>query len=439
MQQPFFASRPLFCLLEACLRPATAMFLACFGFAQGTYVIDASRGPGYDYASLTEAIEAVEAGAILRIRPGVYPSLPSQGWAYRIDKPLTILGDPNGGVQLHGYWSIADIQQGESFVLKGVEVQASFPATHIYGPPVPVLAVEDCLGGSVWVEDCIVKEGPVPQSRSMISVHSSDGVLFVRVHASAISNLSPTRSRSALAADGASYVHIFESQLTGGRGSVIAGGAGVVLEDSFLYAYASHMEGGTGYTSAGPFSGPSTLGGTGLEVVGVGGEAVLVASTLAGGVGGAGVGAPSLVMGGSLSEVSIALHTMSVGSIAPPLASMPVSLTAPPGTFGWVLASTDPATDFIPAKLGVQAVEEASYQVVALGTVDGSGVLAGVLPAYLSSAPPRWRGFGGDVLYVQPFFFDAATGNALLATPSAVLLDVIRPQALSLAPGRVLR
>ena len=39
----------------------------------------------------------------------------------------------------------------------------------------------------------------------------------------------------------------------------------MVLEDSFLYAYASHMEGGTGYTSAGPFS-ESFLGNTAIHL-----------------------------------------------------------------------------------------------------------------------------------------------------------------------------
>ena len=50
---------------------------------------DGIQCPGADFASVQEAVDAAQDGALVRVCPGVYPDFVT------VDKPLTLLGRPN--------------------------------------------------------------------------------------------------------------------------------------------------------------------------------------------------------------------------------------------------------------------------------------------------------------------------------------------------------
>ncbi|MCB9880369.1 MAG: hypothetical protein H6834_01155 [Planctomycetes bacterium] len=111
-------------------------------YAQKTWVVDASRGPGYDHAEIAPAIAAASEGDAIVVRPGSY-AIPRS-----VVKAVRILGEPGAILDLGALanpFSVSAIGAGKTFVLAGFRIQASYAQAGYF-------RVADCLG-TVSFED----------------------------------------------------------------------------------------------------------------------------------------------------------------------------------------------------------------------------------------------------------------------------------------------
>ena len=408
---------------------ATAV-LATAATAQGTFTVG---GAAPDFNNVAQALGAAPSGSTLLVRPGVYEQTGNHGVVPHhviFGKAFTLVAtDPTQETRIAPGLDVRNLSADQSVVVLGIDLGGGGPSAG------PGLLVEDVLG-TVWVQDARVL-APVPffpgipltGGYDAIRATNANAVHLIRVEAlaSPINSVTPLAPGAGLVVENAS-VHVFESELVGGRGfslTLPTGGAAVRVEDGFAYFYRSNLIGGQGggVGSSAGCTGASGDGGPAVELTSSSAEVVLVATDLTGGAPGSFVapctpgstGPTSTNSGGALTAVSIAPHSLQAPLRASAFVPTPLEIVAPAGTFAWALVAARPDALFVPAKLGIQVVDRTSFETVPIGFVGANGTLRGSLPAVGGAIAPQ-----GDTVFVQPFFFDGGAQQALLATPTAI-------------------
>ena len=380
----------------------------------------ANTGPA-DFTSIRAAIDAAPEGATILVRAGTY----NEGGTFEvIDKELVVTGEAGASVRLVNCTLVAsDLSAGKTLVLRGLTF-APMPLTE-------ALVVDDCQG-TVWLEDSIFEGGTPQIIGGAAAVRVEDGLLVAA--RSTIAALQPNSASNpvpGLLARRAT-VHLFETQVTGGRGgtsgqSIGIGGVGVhLVEGSFLFTASSTIQGGPGGTAGNSFFGctglTSGMGGTGLVVQGLS-EAHLLGTTVAGGPGGIVFGTctvgpsgePSEIVDGTLDSVLWPQHGFAVTSPVRASSGGTASFRGVPGEFAWYLFSDSAQALFLPQVLGT-LVLDFPLSIVPVGTLDAQGeAQAPLMPALAPGAESL-------TFLLQSLYFDGASNSFTLSTPAVLVV-----------------
>ncbi|MBK6939174.1 MAG: hypothetical protein IPH13_03070 [Planctomycetes bacterium] len=175
----------------------------------GVIVVDAAQGPGFEFATVAQAIDAAADGDVLLVRQGVYGgTLPITINA----KSLTIVADTAANVLLTHPLRIVNLAPTQSVVLRGLRIETATDVTDAI----------DLTGnlGTVWIEDTSVTAFG---GRGALSL--SDSAHCVVVRSAGTGGVAPSTGnsfggRGCFVQGFASTSHLsaFESQFVGGKG-----------------------------------------------------------------------------------------------------------------------------------------------------------------------------------------------------------------------------
>lgn len=188
---------------------AFVLFALAGTASPGVVVVDAAKGPGFEFATVAQAIDAAAEGDVLLVRQGVYDgTLPMT-----IDaKSLTIVADTAANVVLTRPLRIVNLAPTQSVVLRGLRIETATDVTD-------AIELKDNLG-SVWIEDTSVTAFA---GRSAFTV--SDSTHCVMVRCDGTGGAAPLTGQTfggrgcfVQALAGTSHLSAFESQFVGGKG-----------------------------------------------------------------------------------------------------------------------------------------------------------------------------------------------------------------------------
>lgn len=175
----------------------------------GVVVVDAAKGPGFEFATVAQAIDAAAEGDVLLVRQGVY------GGTLPITingKSLTIVADTGANVVLTHPLRVVNLAPTQSVVLRGLRIESATDLTDGL----------ELLGnlGSVWIEDTSVTAFA---GRSAFLQFDSTHCVMVRCDGTggAAALTGPSfggRGCFVYALAGTSHLSAFESQFVGGKG-----------------------------------------------------------------------------------------------------------------------------------------------------------------------------------------------------------------------------
>lgn len=107
-----------------------ALALASAAVAQRTWIVDAARGEGYDFADLPEAVKAARSGDTIVVRRGLYAPTET-------DKGLRLLGQPGATIRLptvnHSF-VVKDVSPLHPFVMHGLTIDDAGGLTFLPSP-----------------------------------------------------------------------------------------------------------------------------------------------------------------------------------------------------------------------------------------------------------------------------------------------------------------
>ena len=249
---------PLARLLAPCL-------LALSAAAGGSVlVVDDDGGPGVDFTTIQAAVDAAADGAVLLVRDGTYAGFQVQA------KSLQILADAGAAPEV-GSMSIRDLAPNQEVLLRGLTSDNLLPNG--------ALALNHNQG-FVWVEDCtlgfpatLTIFGPPPFGGAGVHAVDSAGLALLRctVFGGYNPTVSPIAGEPALRVI-LSSVWLYDCELTGAAGFFTNvslpeadPGPGAFLDEGFLWASGSRIEGGKGkggdsaFGSCFPAAGPGGI------------------------------------------------------------------------------------------------------------------------------------------------------------------------------------
>lgn len=369
-----------------------------------------------DFASIDAAVAAAPEGSTILVRQGVY------GAFSVTDKALSIVAEAGAYVYVFGSTNLSTLAAGKTLVLRGLNLTNNNVTE--------VLTVEDCAG-TVWLEDLAVESTGAPFVPGEAAARIEDSVVVLsRCRIEPAPTTAPALVPPAALLARSSQLHLFETTVTGAPGghdlaSSGPGGAALVLEEGFLLAAASTLQGGQGGLAGNTLFGCSgqVSGGGGPGLVVSGGEAHLLGGALAGGSGGAALGSctvgsqgqPVELSGGTLESVSWPAHGFSVTSPVRASAASSATFQGGAGELAWVIFSDSATALFLPQVLGT-LVLDLPLGILPAGTLDPSGQARLPLAPALPSGAPSQR------FLLQSLFLDPANGAFTLSTPSALVV-----------------
>ena len=409
--------------------PAVVCALALPLGAQQVFIVDQAGGPGV-YTGVQAALDAgADDGDVILVREGGYAAfaIDGQGVSVVADTGATpifvgsvdSLGDP--------CVPITGLDADDVVVLRGLEFDQFIPLG------IPGTLVEVSGGGTVLLEECILKDG-----RPCLRAGPGTNVALERctleglagVYATFFFSYGPGAGivvEGEVALHGSSAqggkgndgfydgLHSFPAQA--GEDAVRISGAGALfLADSELLG----GTGGDGYTEF--ECKPPGTGGAGLHLAAGAPVARLAGATLTGGLAGApfgfcppGASGPALLHeAGTVEDLGAPGPRLAVDGVAREGQTLLGTIAGEPGALA-LLAAGAPLLEYLPSVQGALLVFP--QQVFALGTIPPSGVLN-------LSAPVGELGAG--VSAVQVMLQGAACGTAgcvLGAGSHTVLLD----------------
>ena len=114
-------------------------------------VVDDDGGPGVDFTSIQDAVDAAGGGDVIVVRDGVYGAFTIAATS------LTVVADAGAAPQVQARIEVRDLLAHQAVFLRGLEVPFNVAPT---GGPHEALTVTDCAG-AVRVEDCLLHGGNV--------------------------------------------------------------------------------------------------------------------------------------------------------------------------------------------------------------------------------------------------------------------------------------
>lgn len=316
------------------------VFAACAASAsaQGALiVVDAANGPGADATSIVDAIGLANDGDTLLVRTGTYAPFTIES------RTLVVMAEPGATVIVEaaapnylGSTIVLGVSPSQVVVLEGLTLHGGYDP--IDGTELDALLIEDCAG-QVWIQDCTLRPilGFSTDYAGLRAVDSSN-VIVVRSTTDPLSSGGFGPTAAGLLAEG-SRVFAYESTFT-----AASGGIGAKLDDSFLFAEQTAIQGGQAFAFLDLFGQcfPQWAGGVGLWLNGTS-RAEMLESTWKGGpkslwCSSAG---PDFQGNGAALHV-IAGPALSFTAESPTLDGQPSALTlsGPPGDLGLVLMAT---------------------------------------------------------------------------------------------------
>jgi len=396
-----------------------AYFLTATAFAQGVLVVDDDPGPGVDFNSIQDAINAAAPSEIVLVRAGSYSeSLLVDG------KSLVVQAEP--GVEFSSFTSILvrNLGPGDEVVLRGLEVDATTNNQN------EILQLRD-NAGDVWVEDCTF-------IGSVLAFFSTPDTVVIDDCANVVLSTSTVIGGTAVVLTGGrgiaatnSSVFLQDMVVHGGGGTSGAvadgevGGAGVTLTAGFLFANEATVQGGMGGGSGSIFGcGTPGDGGPGLELR-AGAQAFLRNTSLLGGPGGvpeAGCtndpgadGPPDLIVSGTLQQTTAPMHSVDVTSPVRTDETAQIDVVGVPGELAFMLYSTGLQPVFFPGLFDA-LLPGAPIAQFAIGVLDVNGT------ASLQVQPNLPVGTQGRSLFTQALFFELGSQTVTFGPPRVVVL-----------------
>lgn len=381
------------CIVLALLAPFAGVALG-----QGqVWIVDPGLPPPLaDFNDIQSAVDAASDNDAILVRSGSYPGFTVDGKSLVIAEDIGASASAASG-SLAFPCTVENLGPQQQVVIQGIDME---------------LSALNCQG-TVWIEG-FSGLGLFFGGGGRLKVGSCDSVVVVDCMLASPfgSSTAPEHGLEAFA----SNVTVYESRI---EGNYNGGGDGCRLLSSFLFASGSHFEGGKG-TDGFDCIGYGN-GGDGL-VLGVGSEARLLETTLAGGKGGFGGsvlpcggagGVPILYAGGTMSLVAGYARDYVLSS--PATGATTLTYAGKPGDIVFSLIAVGTDYLWLPQLAGA-LVLPIPPMVFLHGPTDPSGGLTTSIP--LPPLPPGTEAF-------TAFAQGAAvsiTGQAVLAAPTFVTI-----------------
>ncbi|QDU83950.1 hypothetical protein Pla163_10510 [Planctomycetes bacterium Pla163] len=424
--------------MVASTRLAFALFLACVAptvaSAQTVWTVE----PGGALDQIQAAVDLAADGDVILVRPGEYATFDVVG------KSLVIQADPHASV-LHFVLppligtpdfalDVRDIAAGQSLVIRGLDITLS------YREPVPACSITNCVGG-VRFEDCTF----TASNGDGVAVGGCASVTFTRCTLASDAPFLPNSStvyepNAGLQVDH-STIHLFDCAVLGSHGhdafgffdtQTSDGGPGIDVQDAFVFASGSAIEGGAG-GGAGEFAVASCFvlsdGGPGAVVGGPAGTSrvFLFDTEVSGGAGAvpepgctepAGSPGPDrIVQSGVVLDPAGERRTFGMSSPAREGDFIESVYFGEPGDLVFLLVSGGGAPGvFVEPFLAVTHLDPPSLVITPRGSLDGTGLLVQDLVAPRLVPGAQALGVTAQALFVDPL------GGLFLSGPTHVVL-----------------
>jgi hypothetical protein len=400
------------------------LLLVAAASAQGqVWVVDEHGGA--DFTELQSAVAVATTGDTIFVRTGFYGP-------FTLSKGLTITAAEGADVVVSGF-TIAGVPVSQTAVVRGVESGA---------------IVLSANAGQVWLEevkDQVPFATPLEGPETALTVDGCAAVILVRssfVGHDGLCTFGCVDPSPGLAAT-SSQIHAYDSSFLGGDGQGALGGTGgpwaepgapgAQLDSTFLFLSGGEVAGGAGGSEGGdvfPCAGPAD-GGPGIELSGGPSQVHTLEADVHGGPGGqAGFslcgqdgdeGPSTSGTAGTVSSFQGDALSLATSRTVPPGSVVELVLSGgPPGSPAFLGLGTGPTAVFLPVLLGTLLVE-GPYDVVSLGTFDGTGGLAATISAGVLPA-----GDEALQLHVQAGYLSAAL-EVVLGAPSEITVTDASP------------
>lgn len=379
-------------------------------------------GPGVDFTSIQEAVDAAAPADTILVRAGAYAPFMISG------KSLAVTAEAGSTVLIDGFVVVQDLAAGGLVTLSGLTVQAD-------GPLVPALAAAG-NAGSVWLQDCVLKGFSQPAllgfeaGSSAVSAVDCDSLVITR---GALSGGSAMGGSPAIESSG-SNVRLYDVVVKGGAGQCETvgtvhcadGAAAVVLTGGMLSTQGGSLTGGAaspgelvcGVPVFGCLCAQFGAGAPALALLNGSPLAFLHDTALVPGPGSAPCGLPAtdpvnLVTGQLVQSAGATVRVdgdtpVSVG------AGAALDVSGAPGDTAILVLAIAPADVWAPAWKGAW-LAGGSFQILVLGVLPTAGALS--LPYVVPPLPP---GFQSVEFTAQAA--SATTNGPLLGNPQRVVL-----------------
>lgn len=400
-----------------------AIVLTCgAAFASDVLVVAQNAGPGVDFTSLQNAIDAAKDGDVVLVK-----TFTGAG-ATIAAKSLTLVVDSGNVAALSTPLTIHDVAAGSSVVVRGFNVA---------GPQNSAAVVVANCAGTVWIEGCklTAPHGATVPSATLFIADSTD-VVLLRTTANGANAAAGTGGigAPALVATGlTTRVSAYEATLRGGDASSapmshgVEGGDAMRFEGLEAFVGGCSLTGGKGSGATIPFGGTGGAGGDGLVVPDVHVHRVWQwGNVLAGGAGGGGppdgaTGNSIVDPGGVVVATGKLPRSLTAQAVARAGQTLHVKVGIPggglvgPSSFVMMWVGPGPRFEVLAPTVGVEHVTRA-------GGAVGLGTLITTLDLDLPVPPlPTFVG-QGVVCFAQALVIKQST--LTLTSPTAfVLLD----------------
>lgn len=397
-------------LAGAFLGPRASQVLVAPARTGHVLVVNDQAGPGVDYTTIQEAVDAAADGTTILVNSGYY-----RGFVID-DKSVNVVVEAGATLEVAGArMEVRNLGPGKSVVLRGIK-----PPPNVPYPQSSSLRLSN-NAGSVWVEDCVLQAGGIYQ----LDIGKCADVTIVRCVVLGFTEFDHYHGASI----SESTVRVFDSMILGSGGFYYVtlgsdGGDGLrVSRGSRVFLYGVSVFGGDGIMRYLGY--PAGDGGTGI-IIEDGSSVVALDSDFKGGKGGVptGIDGESVVLldGGTLKETSKRAHTTrSEATTVRAGMAFDLSLGGVRGEEPWVLLSTTSGFHVFPGiggafLLGLPLAATA----IPVAPLPRSGETTLSL-----DAPPLRPDAGARAFYAQAVFRERRSGD--LAFGSATAVTVVDP------------
>ena len=421
--------------------PTTLASLLLAGtVSAGNVLVVDWQGPGFTH--IQHAVDAAQNGDTIIVRNGTYPEF------WLVNRELAVVAAPGHTVIIDGSVEVRFLASDRDVLLSGLTIVGEQGVQAWSGVG---LRLKNNVG-AVRVQDCVVLGTStylIAGARSGVTVENCTNVAFTRCTITGSDGTHWSWGGGHGLESSGSAVSLDDCLITGGVGGSsynawncmdCSPAGGGVVTDSFLFGSGSRFEGGEGGTTdtMGCCFTTGCVGGTGLTVQTPGGDVVLLASTLLGGLGGYGdccgisceLDGPN---GGTISGLAQILPGIARGMILPAVvrdpSAVPVTVEGLPGEMVSVRVSRNTEFDYHPSLQGVQLTDLGAL--IELGTIPPSGALTTTLDFQTHQARgPRGAIRLGEVqvtrstiYHVQVLRHPSSSPDQLGSARSIVVLD----------------